>query len=595
MNYGIRSVLMATLPAALVFAACQGRSGLSGGNPDSGTPVLPNPDADKTGPVNPNPDTAIRPADALSPDTEGVRLDTSLPPAGRANIIASPPSADFGVIDVGVTSAPITITVTNMGIATSGPLTVTVTGAGLTVFGCIGVTLAPQATCLITIRANPPAAGRIDGIIEVGDSAADSRKISVTGIAVTPGMQLTLVPSPLDLGSVLAGKTATGTIKITNTTLLDVTDLLIVLSGTGFNRSASGTCTDKLAMQQSCNFDVSFTAGSTSGLAKGTVTVSYGNATKSVAVTATVLAPAKLVMSPGSVSFQTTPGTPSSPATIYVANSGDVATTIPTVTITGTNKDDFSFISTCTKVLAGGASDSCQITVTYNPKTAAAASSSALLTVNESGVGGSSVGATLTGTVKGNTNPVNPVDLIPVDNTVSGWTIDASSNMDGSAKPMVASTLEEGTSLIDGGMEPFYADGFSPKKFIWQNYKNGSLPAAPVDSWNSQGATLMLFVFQLSSAAQASGLYQNLLKFVQYTRLKTATSSGWEEPTTPLVGAKSRMQDTGADWFVNFQKDEYYVEIRFSPSNGPAPDFTPGNLDLKKEALRFAQAVASRL
>jgi hypothetical protein len=148
---------------------------------------------------------------------------------------------------------------------------------------------------------------------------------------------------------------------------------------------------------------------------------------------------------------------------------------------------------------------------------------------------------------------------------------------------MTASTMEEGISLIDGGMEPFYADGFTPKLFIWQNYKNAQLPAAP------DGATLMLYVFQMPSAAQASGLYQNLLKFSLYQQ------STWEEPTTPLVGAKSRIQDTGTHWRINFQKGEYYVEITLDPSYGPAPDYDPVDLDLKKEALRFAQAVASRL
>jgi hypothetical protein len=187
----------------------------------------------------------------------------------------------------------------------------------------------------------------------------------------------------------------------------------------------------------------------------------------------------------------------------------------------------------------------------------------------------------------------NPLDLIPVDNTVSGWTIDTGSNIGGSTKAMTGATLEEGGKLIDGGIEPFYSDGFTPKLFIWQNYKNGSLPDAPVDKDNPLGAAISLYVFQMPSAQQASGMYKNLLKYSEYTR-KSGTTDDWKD-TSPVVGDGARIQDSGADWWINFYKGIYYVEIKLTPSNGPAPDFTPGNENLKKESMRFAQALASKL
>jgi hypothetical protein len=42
-------------------------------------------------------------------------------------------------------------------------------------------------------------------------------------------------------------------------------------------------------------------------------------------------------------------------------------------------------------------------------------------------------------------------------------------------------------------------------------------------------------------------------------------------------------------------QDLFYVEVQLYPSSGPAPDYTPGNADLKNEALRFAQAIASSI
>jgi hypothetical protein len=321
-----------------------------------------------------------------------------------ATLTVTPPSVDIGTIDVGAKSAPMTVTVANVSTVSSGPLGVTVSGTGITATGCSGTTLAPKATCTITVTAQMAVAGQISGTIEVGDTAANTKKISVSGNSVVPG-QYSLAPTPLDLGYVLAGKPATGTVVMTNNAPTGLTGILINISGTGFSAGA-GTCTESLGVGQTCNIVVNFTAGNTSGAAKGSLTVNQGSVTKVVALSATVQTPAKLVMAPKSASFQTVLGTPSTPVTFYVTNAGDVTSAIPTVTITGTNKDDFSQTSSCATALAGGATASCQITVIYNPKAAPTTSSTATLTVAEPGTAGSSDTATLTGTA------VPPSDLV---------------------------------------------------------------------------------------------------------------------------------------------------------------------------------------
>jgi hypothetical protein len=386
---------------------------------------------------------------------------------------------------------------------------------------------------------------------------------------------------------VLLGKSASGTIVLSSFAPASVS-IGIKVSGSGFSDLGTGTCKDTLGAGMTCTIEVGFTAGTTAGAVKGAVTVTSGGALKTVALSATVVTgEPSLIIKPTSASFQTTAGTASTPVTFNV--SGDVSLSPLTVTITGPNKDDFAFKTTCPSIRVGGASESCQVTVVFSPKAASAGTSIATVTVAGTSISAAATAA-LTGTA---TKSLNPVDLIPVDNSVSGWTIDPS--ISGSKKPMIASTKDEGGALIDGGIEPYYADGFSPTQFLWQNYSNSHLPAAPADSLNPQDATLALYVFRMPSAEQASGLYQNLLKFRAYTRGSTTTSNGWEDPTSPAVGSKSRIQDTGADWWINFQKNEYYVEVRLSPSNGPAPDFSSGNLDLKKEALLFAQVVAEKL
>ena len=100
---------------------------------------------------------------------------------------------------------------------------------------------------------------------------------------------------------------------ITNTATTGLTGIVITASGTGFAlTAASTTCTDTLAVGQTCNIVVGFTAA-TAGLASGSVTVSQGGVTKQVPLTATVQAPAKLAMTPLTAPLTAQVGRPARP------------------------------------------------------------------------------------------------------------------------------------------------------------------------------------------------------------------------------------------------------------------------------------------
>lgn len=187
----------------------------------------------------------------------------------------------------------------------------------------------------------------------------------------------------------------------------------------------------------------------------------------------------------------------------------------------------------------------------------------------------------------------NPVDLAPIDNTVSGWTVDRSANKDhpGSLDPMTATTKEGASNVEDGAGSLFWeipndtAPAYTPKVFLVQYYVNSSLASAPPAEG---GATVKLYILEMPSADQASGLYTGLLPKSRYSR------KAWD-PTTPLLGTESRIQDTNTDWFINFYKGVFYVEVLLTPSTGPQPDYTPGNAETKQEAIRFAQAIANKI
>jgi len=129
----------------------------------------------------------------------------------------------------------------------------------------------------------------------------------------------------------------------------------------------------------------------------------------------------------------------------------------------------------------------------------------------------------------------NPLDLVPLDNTVSGWTVDQEHSKTPGARAMTASNEQEAVNLIDGGAAPFFKAPFSPKTFIWKNYVNSSLPAAPPP----MGAAVVIYILEMPTADQATGLYTALLDESEYAGQK-GTPDDWQ-PTSPLLGTESRI------------------------------------------------------
>jgi hypothetical protein len=199
----------------------------------------------------------------------------------------------------------------------------------------------------------------------------------------------------------------------------------------------------------------------------------------------------------------------------------------------------------------------------------------------EGGTPADSLGEAGTGSSK------NILDLVPRANTVSGWTVDPQGPTTSGVRAATATSKTETEALIDGAAAAFYTAPYSPKVFAWQNYVNATLPAMP------EGAHLSLYILQMPSTAQATGIYTALLQSQEYAR-QTGAPNDWQVPSPP-VGTESRIEDTGSAWWINFHKDVFYVEVRLDPSYGPAPDYTPGWSVTKAEAIRFALAVASQI
>jgi hypothetical protein len=220
------------------------------------------------------------------------------------------------------------------------------------------------------------------------EGAVDSA--SVEG-QIDAGGLFTLTPTSLDLGKVVIGGTARGTVVMTNVDIAALTGITIAVSGTGFALAPTTTCRDTLAVGQTCDIDLSFTARTTDA-ASGVVLVSQGGAAKSVSLSVTVQTSEPRI-SPPTAALTAGVGMSSSPVTFYVPNS-DLLNLV--VTLGGPNAADFSITSdSCSTGLASAAT--CQVTVVFSARMLSTANEAAVLTVTFPD--GSSAVATLTGTV----------------------------------------------------------------------------------------------------------------------------------------------------------------------------------------------------
>ena len=138
-----RFCLLIGLAAALGAAGCDG-----GGNEDAGTDGMVTGDAG---------------------------------PGGDAAFTITPALQNFGDLAVGASSSAAAFTVTNTGMSASGAVTTAISGAGATSYSitantCAGMTLAPAATCMISVVFSPTQLGSLTGAGHPGGGHGDRER-----------------------------------------------------------------------------------------------------------------------------------------------------------------------------------------------------------------------------------------------------------------------------------------------------------------------------------------------------------------------------------------------------------------------------------
>lgn len=148
-------------------------------------------------------------------------LTTALTGNGTVAITTSTSSLSFGRVDVGASSAPQTVTLTNTAPGTVATPAVAISGDYAMTSTC-GSTIAAAASCAVAITFKPTTTGTRTGTLTVANAAPSTVQLTGTGVDFT----LTLNPTS---GSVIAGRSTT--------TIATITPV------SGFANSVALTCT----------------------------------------------------------------------------------------------------------------------------------------------------------------------------------------------------------------------------------------------------------------------------------------------------------------------------------------------------------------
>ncbi len=299
-------------------------------------------------------------------------------PASAPSVSVSPAAMQFGILAIGSTSQPQTVSLRNMGSSPLSIFSITTSGDFAETDNC-GNSIPAAGQCAFTVTFTPTASGSRSGSVTIVDDAAGSPH-SITLSGTGAGANVLLTPSTLNFPTVLVGtSSATQPVTLTNNGTATLSINSIQTTG---DFSQSNNCPVVLAYGASCTINVQFNP-STTGTRAGTVTVSDNaqGSPQTVSLSGTgsnvsaVLTPASLTFSSVAV------GTSSLAQVVTLTNMNTTTLSISNVQVTG----DYSQTNNCSTGLAGNAS--CSISIQFTPT--ASGTRTGVLTVNDNGQGGS--------------------------------------------------------------------------------------------------------------------------------------------------------------------------------------------------------------
>ena len=314
----------------------------------------------------------------------------------NATLAASPASLTFAQVELGSTSPPLTLTITNTGGVDAANVGFQITGEDAASFATGNNPCTPGlkagASCAVQVTFKPSTAGGSAASLVITSSTRGVKPVTVplNGSANAPS-GLNVAPPNLTFAPTLVGATsAAQTVTVSNASSVAASQLSIAASA-GFALTQN-TCASSLASKSTCTVGVEF-APTATGPATGTVTVASATISTSATVilSGTGAVAAGIAVTPANIAFPITgAGQTSNPITATVTNTG---TADPLTGLALAVPAGFQLVSnTCTDTLGPGLS--CTAGVEFAP--AAAGAQSGNLTVTSATVA-SGVAVPLTG------------------------------------------------------------------------------------------------------------------------------------------------------------------------------------------------------
>ena len=167
-------------------------------------------------------------------------------------------SLNFGLLQIGLSSASQTVTVTNVSnhsvaftsIASSGDYAQTNT---------CGSTITSGQNCTITVTFTPTASGPRKGAVTLKDNCPGSPTQTIALSGTGEKLALGFTPASLNLGSVVVGSSTTQSATLTNDGAASVNITGISISPARGIFTQTNNCPPTLGVQQTCTFQITFT------------------------------------------------------------------------------------------------------------------------------------------------------------------------------------------------------------------------------------------------------------------------------------------------------------------------------------------------
>jgi hypothetical protein len=282
------------------------------------------------------------------------------------NVGLAPVSLGFGNQNDGTTSPPQSVTLTNTGNQTLNVTGIAITGTNSKDFAETNScgSLAPLATCTLSVTFSPTIVGNESANVSITDNASNSpQSVPLAGTGVMGSApSVTLSTGSLTFAAQLVStSSASQGVTLTNTGNATLTITSLTSSG---DFAQTNTCGSSVAAGANCTITVTFTPTNIN-TRSGAITIA-DNATGSPQSVTLTGKGTYVLLAPTNLNFgKVTVGMSSSPQSITFTNTSKRAMTIRSVTIIGMNSTDFSQTNTCGTSVAGGAS--CSISVTFKP------------------------------------------------------------------------------------------------------------------------------------------------------------------------------------------------------------------------------------